>query len=97
MRIKLNESNSIHTNFTNKKVRNLPIYINEKVVPYANRANYPGMTLNVKLRWKEYAKKKRKVIYFMDKNIVFFKFNKYFVEHCFDKNTSISCICITYA
>lgn len=33
LRIKVNESKSFYTNFSNKKVRNLPIYINEKIEP----------------------------------------------------------------
>lgn len=59
-RIKLNESKSVHIDFTNKKVEHIPIIINQKIVPYANTAKYLGMTLDAKLRWKEHIKKKKK-------------------------------------
>ena len=57
-RIKLNESKSIHINFTNKKITNLPVVINNQVVPYSNTAKYLGMNLDAKLKWKEHVKKK---------------------------------------
>jgi predicted GIY-YIG superfamily endonuclease len=56
--IKLNESKSVHIDFTNKKIGQ-PIFINGTQVPYANTAKYLGMTLDAKLRWKEHIKKKR--------------------------------------
>ena len=59
-RIKLNESKSIHVNFSNKILNNLPIYINEQEIPYSNTAKYLGMTLDTKLKWKEHVKIKRK-------------------------------------
>ena len=49
-KIKLNESKSVHVDFTNKTVPCLPIYVNEIQVPYANTAKYLGMTLDAKLR-----------------------------------------------
>ena len=52
-RIKLNESKSMHVNFTNKNIRHLPIYISGTQVPYTNQAKYFGMSLDAKLRWKE--------------------------------------------
>lgn len=58
-RIKLNESKSVHVNFTNKKFEHIPIYINNQEVPHANTAKYLGMTLDAKLRWKAHVKKKR--------------------------------------
>lgn len=58
-RIALNETKSTHTNFTYKKVYNLPIYINSVQIPYANEAKYLGMTLDAKLKWKVHVKKKR--------------------------------------
>ena len=54
----LNNSKSVHVNFTNKKEEHLPIYLNQAVIPYANSAKYLGMTLDSKLRWKEHVKKK---------------------------------------
>jgi hypothetical protein len=57
-RIKLNESASVHIDFTNTKIRQQPIFINGTKVPYANTAKYRGMTLDAKLQWKEHIKKK---------------------------------------
>lgn len=57
-RIKLNESKSIHINFTNKNIQALPIYMNNNTVPHANTAKYLGFTLDAKLRWKDHVKKK---------------------------------------
>lgn len=58
-RIKLNESKSVHVNFTNKKIGHIPVYINNQEIPHANTAKYLGMTLDAKLRWKAHVKKKR--------------------------------------
>jgi hypothetical protein len=58
-RKKLNESKLIHVDFTNKKIRKQPIFINGTKVPHDNTAKYLGMTLDAKLRWKEHIKKKR--------------------------------------
>lgn len=58
-RIKLNESKSVHVNFTNRKVVPVAVTINSQRIPYANSAKYLGMNLDAKLRWKEHVKKKR--------------------------------------
>lgn len=58
-RMKLNESKSVHIDFTNKNKNHHPIYINNVQVPYVNTAKYLGMTLDVRLRWKAHVKKKR--------------------------------------
>jgi hypothetical protein len=58
-RIKLNESKSVHIDFTNKRITQRPIYINGTQILCANTAKYLGMTLDTKLRWKEHIKKKR--------------------------------------
>lgn len=58
-RIKLNETKSTHTNFTYKKIANLPLVINNKIVPYSNTAKYLGINLDAKLKWKEHIKKKK--------------------------------------
>jgi hypothetical protein len=42
----------------NNKIKQQPVLINGTQVPYANTAKYLGMTLGVKLRWKERIKKK---------------------------------------
>lgn len=57
--IKINSSKSIHMYFTNRKTYHVPIYIDQIEVPFSNSAKYLGMTLDVKLRWKEHVKKKR--------------------------------------
>lgn len=61
-RIKLNESKSVHVDFTNKNLLYKPVCINEQVVPYSNTAKYLGMTLDAKLRWKAHVKKKLKQV-----------------------------------
>jgi hypothetical protein len=58
-RIELNESKSVHVDFTNKRITQWPIYINGTQIPYANTVKYFGMTLGIKLRWKEHIKMKR--------------------------------------
>lgn len=58
-RIKLNESKSVHVDFTNKKINYKEIYISNNAIPHANTAKYLGMTLDTKLRWKAHVKKKR--------------------------------------
>jgi hypothetical protein len=58
-RINLNESKSVHIDFTNNKIKQQPIFINGTKVQYANAAKYLGMTLGAKLPWKEHIKKKR--------------------------------------
>ena len=58
-RIKLDESKSMHINFTNKNIRHLPICISGTQVIYTNQAEYLGTTLDAKLSWKEHVKKKQ--------------------------------------
>ena len=58
-RVKLNETKSVHIDFTNKMQNYHPININGHVIPYENTAKYLGMTLDAKLRWKAHVKKKR--------------------------------------
>lgn len=57
-KLQLNERKSIHINFTNKNITNLPIFISNNQIPYSNNAKYLGMTLDAKLKWKEHVKKK---------------------------------------
>ncbi|KAI5747663.1 hypothetical protein M8J77_017264 [Diaphorina citri] len=58
-RIKLNESKSVHVDFTYRNLPYMPIYLNNVVIPYSNQAKYLGMTLDTKLKWKEHVKKKK--------------------------------------
>lgn len=58
-RIKLNETKSVHVDFTNKNINHQAVFINNIIIPYENTAKYLGMTLDAKLRWKAHVKKKR--------------------------------------
>jgi hypothetical protein len=57
--IKLNETKSTYINFTNQKIDQRSILLNRVRIPPANTANYLGMTLDAKLRWKAYINKKQ--------------------------------------
>jgi hypothetical protein len=57
-RVILNEIKLVHLNFTNRKVGYIQVTTNRNPIPYANMAEYLGMTLEAKLRWKEHGKKK---------------------------------------
>jgi hypothetical protein len=48
--IQLNETKSVHINFTNRICEHIPVTINNQKVPYANTAKYLGMNLDAKLR-----------------------------------------------
>jgi hypothetical protein len=48
--IKLNESKSVHIDFTNNKIKQQHIFINGTKVPHANTAKYFGVNLDAKLR-----------------------------------------------
>jgi 1,2-phenylacetyl-CoA epoxidase catalytic subunit len=54
----LNETKSVHVNFTNRKVRYIPVTINDNQIRHSNTATYLVMTLDAKLRRKEHVKKK---------------------------------------
>ena len=58
-RIRLNESKSVHVNFTNRNIQHIPVNTNNNQIPYSNTAKYLGITLDAKLRWKAHVKKKR--------------------------------------
>ena len=44
--IQLNESKSVHINFTNRRLEHIQVTINNQKLPYANTAKYLGMTLD---------------------------------------------------
>lgn len=59
-RIKLNDTKTVHVNFTNKKsVEHQPVVLNNNIIPHANSAKYLGMNLDIKLKWNVHIKKKR--------------------------------------
>jgi hypothetical protein len=73
-RIKLNKSYSVCIDFTNKRITQRPIYVNGTQIPYSNTAKYEylGMTLDIKLRWKEHIKMKfRKMYWLLGRNSEF--------------------------
>lgn len=78
--IKLNEAKSSHINFTNKKIRYIPITIQGCQIPYCNTAKYLGMNLDAKLKWDEHVKKKA-----IELNL---KFNK--LKWLIGRNSSLS-------
>lgn len=57
-RIKLNETKSVHIDFTNRPKKHLPIRINDSQIPHADVAKYLGIHLDARLRWKVHVKKK---------------------------------------
>lgn len=60
-KIKLNETKSVHVNFTLRRLENQPhVTLNNIEVPLENKAKYLGMTLDAMLHWKEHVKIKRK-------------------------------------
>ena len=59
-RIKLNESKSIHVDFSYKDIPQRCLYLDNNRIPYSNSAKYLGITLDAKLRSKERVKKKKR-------------------------------------
>ena len=57
--VQINESKSVHINFTNRCFEHIPLTINNQKVLYANTAKYLGVTLDAKLQWKAHVKKKK--------------------------------------
>jgi hypothetical protein len=58
-RMRINENKSVHIDFAYRKNVQIPVTINNMNIPYSNTAKYPGMNLDIELRWKEHIKKKR--------------------------------------
>lgn len=60
-KIKLNETKSVHVNFTHKKIDTQSrVKLNNIEVPLDDKAKYLGMTLDAKLNWKEHFKIKKR-------------------------------------
>ncbi len=59
-KIKLNESKSVHVDFTNRNLNYKHLYINNNIIPHENSAKYLGMTLDAKLHWKVHVKKRER-------------------------------------
>jgi hypothetical protein len=57
--IKFNETKSMYINFTNLKIDQRSILLNDVRIPPANTAKYLGMTLYAKLRWEAHIRKKQ--------------------------------------
>ncbi|KAK9878385.1 hypothetical protein WA026_021692 [Henosepilachna vigintioctopunctata] len=82
--IKLNESKSVHINFSNKRNQYIPISINNAPISYSNTAKYLGITLNAKLLLKAHVKSKReelglkykKMYWLLGKHSTFSTYNK---------------------
>jgi hypothetical protein len=58
-RIKLNQQKSAHINFTYKQNKKIQLKINGQPILFVNEAKYPGMNLDVRLKWKAHIKKKK--------------------------------------
>jgi hypothetical protein len=59
-RMRINENRSVHIDFAYRKNVQIPVAINNTNIPYSNTAKYLGMNLDIRLRWKEHIKKKRR-------------------------------------
>jgi len=57
--IKLNETNSVHVDFTNKRCQHIPITINNIVIPHPYTPKCLDMTQDAKLRVGRHMSKKR--------------------------------------
>jgi len=58
--IKLNEANSVHVDFNNKRCQQIPITVNDKVIIHSHTAKYLDTALDAKLRWKAHFKGKKR-------------------------------------
>jgi hypothetical protein len=54
------DNKSVHIDFAYRKNVQLPVAINNTNIPYSNTAKYLEMNLDIRLRWKEHTKKKRR-------------------------------------
>lgn len=68
-RIKLNEGKSSHINFTNRKIKYLPVELNNRTITCQETAKYLGLNLDAKLKWKEHVKKKTEQLKLKYKNM----------------------------
>jgi hypothetical protein len=58
--MRINENKSVHIDFAYRKNVQILIAINNTNIPYSNTAKYLAMNLDIRLRWKEHIKKKRR-------------------------------------
>jgi hypothetical protein len=58
----LNENNSTHVNFSDRRCHHIPIIMNDKAIPHFQTAKYLGMTLDTNLRWKVHVREIEKTL-----------------------------------
>jgi hypothetical protein len=59
-RMRISENKSVHIDFAYRKNVQILVSINNTNITYSNTAKYLGMNLDIRLRWKEHIKKKRR-------------------------------------
>jgi len=91
LRIKINETKSVHIKFTFRKGRCPPVTISNVEIPIAAVTKYLGMHLDHKLRWRDHIVMKRKQIELKVKELCVDKKNQLDVTFCilyFSSNSS---------
>ncbi|VVC42108.1 Reverse transcriptase domain [Cinara cedri] len=58
-KIKINGDKSVHVNYTLRKTENIPILLNQTLIPQKDSAEYLGMHLDSRLNWKHHVRQKK--------------------------------------
>ncbi|VVC35240.1 Reverse transcriptase domain [Cinara cedri] len=58
-KIKINGDKSVHVNYTLRKTENIPILLNQTLIPQKDSAKYLGMHLDSRLNWKHHVRQKK--------------------------------------
>lgn len=58
-KIRVNNEKSVHVNFTLRKTCDIPIFLNQQIIPQRDSAKYLGMHLDCRLNWKHHVRQKR--------------------------------------